>query len=96
VVDFEGSSAPDDETVVAHEAMLRRRYPERASRYREMMFSAPDSARAEAVVFAWLESTGLRPTISEDPGAGGPDFRCAVSSCGDFSLEVTALAHEAM
>jgi hypothetical protein len=49
------------------------------------------AAEAEAIVFSLLRAEKLRPEIFEDPGTGGPDFRCNPSPGESFLLEVTSL-----
>jgi hypothetical protein len=48
------------------------------------------AAEAEAIVFSLLRAEKLSPEIFEDPGTGGPDFRCNPSPGGSFLLEVTS------
>src|ERR1019366_8419415 len=54
------------------------------------------AAEAEAIVFSLLRAEKLNPDIFEDPGTGGPDFRCNPSSGESFLLEVTSLDSESV
>jgi hypothetical protein len=54
------------------------------------------AAEAEAIVFSLLRAERLNPDIFEDPGTGGPDFRCNPSLGESFLLEVTSLDSESV
>jgi hypothetical protein len=56
----------------------------------------PEAARAEAVIFAWLRQIGKNPKINEKAGTGGMDFRCQPAIGGEFLVEVTSFATEAL
>lgn len=49
------------------------------------------SAEAEAIMFSLLRAEKLNPDVFENPGTGGPDFRCNLSSGESFLVEVTSL-----
>lgn len=49
------------------------------------------AAEAEAVMFSLARAAKLNPEIFEDPGTGGPDFRCNPLPGESFLLEVTSL-----
>ena len=55
-----------------------------------------ESARAEAVIFAWLRQIGKNPTIYEKAGTGGIDFKCHPAIGGEFLVEVTSFATKAL
>jgi hypothetical protein len=69
-----------NEQYALHFAQFKRRY--QADR---------KSAEAEAIMFSLLRAEKLNPDIFEDPGTGGPDFRCDLSPGESFLVEVTSL-----
>lgn len=70
--------------------------PDHHRSFRSRLESDPDAARAEAVVFSWLRSRRMMPTLSDAPGTGGPDYLCLPDSDEPFLIEVTSLKKDAV
>lgn len=75
------------------------RNPDRAvhfEQFKKRYKSNQKAAEAETVVFSLLRAEKLNPSIFEDPGTGGPDFRCDPSRGEPFLLEVASLDSESV
>jgi hypothetical protein len=57
--------------------------------FKKRLNADPQAATAEAIVFSLLRAEKLHPELFEDPGSGGPDFRCNLNA--PFLVEVTSL-----
>ena len=57
--------------------------------------STPEAAQTEAVVFEFLRSRSLAPTLHEDPSTGGNDFECSYYG-QRFAVEATALRDDTL
>jgi hypothetical protein len=64
--------------------------------YVDRLNANPESARAEAVIFAWLHATGMNPMPNEDVSEGGIDFICRLPGGQEFAVEVSSLGIEAV
>lgn len=82
------------EVVKAYALLLEVRYPQHDRAFDLRTKSDPLAANAEAVVFSWLRWHGMSPTLSDDPGIGGPDYLCSPKLCKPFMIEVTTLKSE--
>ena len=82
-----------DEIVERHWRFLSRneQYALHFAQFKRRYQADRKSAEAEAIVFSLLRAEKLNPDIFEDPGTGGPDFRCDLSPGESFLVEVTSL-----
>jgi hypothetical protein len=79
------------EIVKAYSLFLEVRYPAHHRAFGLRSATDSNAANAEAVMFSWLRSQSLSPTLADDPGYGGPDFLCSPPRAAPFLLEVTSL-----
>lgn len=79
-----------------HALYLEIHHPELLAAFKSRQRSAPTAALAEAVVFSWLDSMRLSPSVQEDRIKGGPDFLCAPSGHPAFAVEVTSLEPQSL
>jgi hypothetical protein len=75
---------------------LEIRYPDHHKSFRDRLENDCHAAQAEAVMFSWLRSQQMMPTLADVPGAGGPDFFCSPDSAEPFLIEVTSLKTDAI
>lgn len=64
-------------------------------RFDDRVRAAPESAKAEAAVYDFLNHRHMRPVPFEDMTSGGPDFACQAGDT-QFVVEVTALGEQAV
>ena len=67
--------------------------PEHANSFHQRCNNQPEAARAEAVVFSFLQWNGYDIRVEETPSEGGVDFRVQTEST-DFVVEVTSILRE--
>jgi hypothetical protein len=79
-----------DEIVDSYRTYLEMKHADLHSKYVKRKKGDPESARAEAVLFALLRQLTDSTTVHEDPSTGGPDFLCKKDH-GSFLLEVTSV-----
>ena len=60
-------------------------YPSHVKPFRKRLASQPVSARAEAVVYSFLNAHCDQIRIEEDNVSGGVDFRCQTQGIGESS-----------
>jgi hypothetical protein len=83
------------DVVKAYSLLLEIRHPDHHRAFQLRSASDPVAANAEAVVFSWLRSQGMEPSLSDAPGTGGPDYLCSPRSSSPFLIEVTSLDPDA-
>lgn len=83
------------EIVEKYKNYLLTKCPERHKTFSDLERSQLESARAEAVLFFFLQSQGFKVTLHEDPSTGGADFLCETSQ-HKFLVEVTCLEVDAV
>jgi len=91
---FSGSSI--EEVVRNHQLFLEVLYPGHFQKFKDRLESDSHAAQAEAIVFSYLRSSNLKPSIAEDIASGGIDFLCEPENTGPFLIEVTSLSPEAV
>ena len=84
------------DTVKAYSLLLEICYPSHNKSFRDRLENNPHAAQAEAVVFSWLRSQQMAPTLADAPGVGGPDYLCSPPSAEPFLIEVTSLKKDAV
>ncbi|MBI4237951.1 MAG: hypothetical protein HY696_05990 [Deltaproteobacteria bacterium] len=84
-----------DAAVDLYGAYLRKYYPNLSKPYYDRNKAAPESGRAEAALFAFLQAHCNRVEPHETRGTGGPDFLCTTNG-NRFLVEVTALEEESV
>ena len=68
-------------------------HPERFNSFHQLCHAQPEAARAEAVVFSFLQRIGYDIRVEETGNEGGVDFRAQKDST-DFVVEVTSILQE--
>jgi hypothetical protein len=71
------------------------KYPTHEKRYRNLLKSNPQSAKAEAVIFQLLRSVFDYVAVAEDISAGGADFLCRAGGI-ELIAEATCLEAESV
>ncbi|MBM3262107.1 MAG: hypothetical protein FJY97_01550 [candidate division Zixibacteria bacterium] len=84
-----------DEVIESYKRYLKKQYPIHHQAFCNREQANPESARAEAAVFAMLRMERIDVSIFEKPSSGGADFLCT-SLDGSFLVEVSSLTKESV